>query len=381
MTACGLLTSLSLSLAVTLPPSTRRYDVAVEIRSLVDNSRVETFNNQTRTARAFMVSVFYPIAGSVAGTSSSTNACAVDYMPPATGAAEDQDYGSYGWGDGALAKLKMPVCNSTDGAKPLADAPVVVLSPALGTPRHFYNAQAESIAGQGYIVATVDHPYDGSVVEFPDGTVITGIDIEGLDLIDQDLDVRTGDLTFTLDSLANGTFQLGRSLDASSQYSNRSLAIDVSRALAMGHSMGGSAAVAAALTDRRVVGALNLDGEFVGPVIEQGLDKPVLILASNGTDDFTLSTWNQTWPNLRGWKREVRLIPSTHMTLSDVPLLVHALGSSDLSIKESGSMDGVRERDVMQAYMTAYFDQVLTNQPSPLLEQANPTFPEMVIVQ
>lgn len=45
-----------------------------------------------------------------------------------------------------------------------------MFSPGLSASRLLYSAQARALASYGYIVITLDHPYDALFVEFPDGT-------------------------------------------------------------------------------------------------------------------------------------------------------------------------------------------------------------------
>ncbi|KAI9842007.1 MAG: hypothetical protein M1838_003323 [Thelocarpon superellum] len=282
---------------------------------------------------------------------------------------------------------------STDS--PLATgAPVVLLSPALATSRFFYNGMAESIAGAGYIVAVVDHPYDASLVEFPDGSTVTGVNVDqpgNTSQIILDTEVRAQDMIFTLNQLGNGTFQLGRpsssgagaasSSHSSAQGAEAGLGLDTSRALAAGHSLGGAAAAAAMMLDSRFVGCFNLDGEFLGPVTQTGLNGPVMIFASNGTDLNTKQLWTAEWPILRGWKLLVRLLPSQHMSLSDTPLLVTTLNGNNVSesaVAESGPLSGIRVRAIVQAYMTSFFHFALTNQTASILQGPDPTnYPEV----
>ncbi|GAA2275977.1 hypothetical protein GCM10010149_18730 [Nonomuraea roseoviolacea subsp. roseoviolacea] len=50
--------------------------------------------------------------------------------------------------------------------------PVVLFSPGLGGVRTQNTAWAEELAGRGYVVAALDHPYDSAVVTLADGRVI-----------------------------------------------------------------------------------------------------------------------------------------------------------------------------------------------------------------
>ena len=375
----------SVTMAIVLPlPSNNSYEVAVEIQELIDTTRMDPFANNSNTPRAIMASVYYPLESTMM-SGNGTSA----YMGPATAKAENQDYADYGWPSNVFETLQLPVMtNSTAGAPVLPGAPVIIFSPALATCRQFYSAIAQSIANQGYIVATVDHPYDAAIVEFPDGQVIEAIELDNdgaANKIDLDVDTRAKDVIFLMNQMADGTFHLGRSVDASSQSSSQtSLAIDVSRVVMAGHSLGGATAVSALLMDPRVVGAANLDGEFIGPAANSTFHAPVLVFASNGTDDNTKNLWNQAWPNLQGWKHEILLANSKHSTLSDVPLLVHTLSGNNVSrsaLDELGTIDGVRVRDILQTYLTAFFNFAFTNQTNPLLEGPSPDFPEITFVR
>lgn len=53
-----------------------------------------------------------------------------------------------------------------------------------------YSTSAGDLASQGYVVITVDHPYDAAIVEFPDGSVVRGANFSTLAAIQKTLEVR-----------------------------------------------------------------------------------------------------------------------------------------------------------------------------------------------
>lgn len=54
---------------------------------------------------------------------------------------------------------------------------------------------AQSLASEGYVVVTIDHPYDADVVEFPDGSYVLAANISSDDdaALDSLLEVRNPD--------------------------------------------------------------------------------------------------------------------------------------------------------------------------------------------
>lgn len=84
--------------------------------------------------------------------------------------------GECSWPDGVFANLEIDVCcEDKDRGHGF---PVVFWGPALNATRLMYSAMAQHLEGMDYEVITMDHPYEMSVVEFPDGTVIYGGRIE-----------------------------------------------------------------------------------------------------------------------------------------------------------------------------------------------------------
>ena len=46
--------------------------------------------------------------------------------------------------------------------------PVLLLSPAAGTPAADYTGLNEDLASRGYVVVGIDHTFDAATVEFPE---------------------------------------------------------------------------------------------------------------------------------------------------------------------------------------------------------------------
>ncbi|MET9210732.1 MULTISPECIES: alpha/beta hydrolase family protein [unclassified Nocardia] len=154
--------------------------------------------------------------------------------------------------------------------------PVVLFSPGYGAPRAFYSGLVADLASRGFVVLAIDHPYESAVTELADGTVATTVeniaadDPDAIRYMTECLETRTADLRFVLDQLARPEV-LGPLEDR----------VDLGNATAIGHSLGGAAALSALAADPRLTAAANLDGTLYGDLPERALDRPALLLESD----------------------------------------------------------------------------------------------------
>lgn len=62
-------------------------------------------------------------------------------------------------------EARLPVCPSpSDECSPLEDVPILLFSPGYSIPRLYYSYLASSIASEGFIVITIDHPGDANII-------------------------------------------------------------------------------------------------------------------------------------------------------------------------------------------------------------------------
>ena len=351
--------------ATVFPQPTGPYEVGISTMKLVDEARLDTFAPDNRT-RAVMVSAFYPVK--------KPSACyptrVVDYMPPATAAFLES---TYGLPNGTLGSLGIHACRL--GTPISEDYPVVLFSPGLGGSRLFYQAIAQQVASTGYIVVLLDHTYETNIIEFPDGSVVLGLNISTEAQIERTLEARTLDASFTIDQLSRTS--VARSLVPGS---NRGL--NVRRVGMFGHSLGGATAASTMHNDTRVAGGLNMDGNFWGSVVNQGLTRPFLLF---GGQNHTQLNWATVWPRLLGWKRLLSLAESQHLTFIDVPYLLKISGlAADLLPPEYasllGTIDGARAFDIITSYVTAFMDFVLKGFEAECLRNPCSEYPEISFV-
>jgi dienelactone hydrolase len=266
---------------------------------LVDPSRRDPWD-PTIPVRELMVTVFYPAAATA------SFALAAQMLPGAATLF------------GQIAPLGQPElpASGVDWSATMTHShlaapaqpdrrPVLIYSPGGGDPRTLGTYVAEDLASHGYIVVTVDHPGDASVVEFPNTTAYRGqyriTVFRGDPRADAAtyktmIETRIADCSFVADAL--GRLAAGVNPDALGRPLPRDLdrALDPRQSGIYGHSAGGATAAEVLYEDRRFRAAINMEGYLdwtpavagtVGtllPVAAHGVDRPLLLV---GTDGFT----------------------------------------------------------------------------------------------
>ncbi|KAG5912842.1 hypothetical protein E4U53_005131 [Claviceps sorghi] len=346
---------------ILVPPPPGPYDVAVGIQPVTDMTRARDPFGTARAGgssrgRQLLLSVFLPV-----GVPHGEAPCRRVTMPYMT-AGVAAEYGAQAAGAGLprdlYARFAMEVC---DAARKLPGThngsyPVVLFTPGLRESRLLYGAGARSLASRGYVVVTVDHALEASVVEFPDGTVVRGR--RGLAAGDHEMlvRVRAADLSFVLDQLH------GRGSAEALLGPLPARSLDLGRIVVYGHSLGGAAAAAVARSDGRVRAGIDLDGLVVDPVRRLGLDTPFL-LAGRYNHSGEDGTWNDVWPHLRGPRMELAIRGTAHASFTDRPLLVSALRLPGSALKGLegvlGSVEGRRLESIVNDVLVGFMDRVL----------------------
>lgn len=362
-----------------LPKPHSVFEVGMGTMEMIDKSRLQLFAPNVQP-RKFMVSLFYPVK-------SHSPTIPVNYMPPATAAFEDGFEASNGLDspNGTFEKLALQLAGNSARTQISTDFPIVLFSPGEATTRLFYSVIAQTIASAGYIVITIDAPYDVDIVEYLDGTIdpinATVATTAALSDINLAVSARAQDASFVLDQLCNPSV-------VSQLIPGNKKGLDVHEVAMFGHSLGGAATAAAMLNDTRIAGGLAMDGALFGPVVQQGLDKPFMFMAhtnhtrtsDNSTSD-PYNSWHDIWAHLRGWKADIQLANSQHYTFSDFPIVLKTLGivpdattAGKLLVTD---LDGSRALEIVTRYATAFFDMVLKCKTSPLLQGPVAAFPEV----
>jgi len=208
--------------------------------------------------------------------------------------------------------------------------PIVLFSPGLAGSRSQNTGWAQELASHGYFVVAVDHPYDSPAVVLDDGRVIattvrsTGNRTTDNRFTDQLTDVRAADLSFVLDqveALADGALR--------SPFTGL---LDIRSIAAVGHSVGGAAAIQVAQQDPRVDAIINLDG-LPRNVVPQRFPQPILaVVAGRGTgneqSDVTYRrTLNDVLRNSAGSGFCLTVDGASHLSFTDAAMILPPLPS------------------------------------------------------
>ena len=349
---------------LTLPPPTGPYRVGTVSLHLIDRSRPDPVAGPGR-CRELMTSVWYP------GAWDARRHPVAPWLPaaPMRALLESADFGA----DAAAA----PLTAGHEGAPVLRAAgrlPVIVFSHGAGGHRSETTITVQELASHGYVVVTVDHPYD-SFSQFPDGRVA---------LPDDDVSVtpwdHAHDIRFVLDQVED--LAAGRNPDAERHPLPAGLgaALDLRRIGMFGWSKGATATALVMNTDRRVRAGLSLDGPMQSQPPVGGLDRPFMLMTAEFNRAAEPSV-EEFWSLLTGWRLNVQADGALHGGYCDhqwlIPQLAVITGMSDEDLAGwIGTLDPARAVLIQQAYPLAFFDLHLRHR-GHLLDGPSPAFPEV----
>jgi dienelactone hydrolase len=196
--------------------------------------------------------------------------------------------------------------------------PVVIFLPGYGATRAVYTSLAAGLASHGYVVLTLDHPYEAAITTLSTGEVATTHenfsedDPNRIKFMEHRLDVRVADVKFVLDQLAKRTSSADRFFSA----------LDPDRLGIAGHSLGGASAVVAMMQDARIKAAANVDGTLYGKLPEPNGTHPLLLLESNKSDTNHYARYesgNQLLFEQLGGGYRYEMTEADHYSFTDVP--------------------------------------------------------------
>jgi predicted dienelactone hydrolase len=351
---------------LTLPAPTGPHRIGTVSLHLIDGSRPDPV---TGGHRELMVSVWYP----------ARDTRRHPVTPWLTAAPLRALLASAGFDPDAAAA---PLTAGHEGAPVLPAAgrrPVVLFSHGAGGHRSETTNVVQQLAGHGYVVVTVDHPYD-SFSEFPDGRTTAPADDVSVTPWDHAHDIR-----FVLDRIED--LAAGRNPDAQHRPLPAGLgaALDPRRIGMYGWSKGATATALVMNSDRRVRAGLSLDGPMLSQPPVADLDRPFMLMTAVFTPDAEESGVAEFWPLLHGWRLQVHTDGALHGAYCDhqwlIPQLATITGMSDEDLAGwIGTLDPARAVRIQQAYPLAFFDQHLRQRRQRLLEGPNRAFPEVRFV-
>jgi predicted dienelactone hydrolase len=378
-----------------LPRPTGPFAVGGTSFAVVDSSRRdELAPDGPGAVRAFPVRVWYPAPAGTTGRLTRYAATAevasplVKILPP------------------VLVHQYRYVRTHTVADAPIATAPtpfpVLVFSHGYTGYSAQNTPQMEELASRGYVVFSIAHSHDASAAVFPDGRVIpldpgiiklmagaitnqdsaraavqsklTALARAGTPAdrqarfhdymtsnpprITQSYPIWAQDTRFLLDYLG----RLPAGGGPAARFAGK---LDLDRVGIFGMSFGGSNAGEVCRADRRCKAGINIDGQQFGPLIDDSLMVPFMIIASETAEPLHVAILDR----MKGPGYLLRLKGTQHVGLTDLPYLAPLLFSR---LGLTGTMPVARSEQVLSDYIGAFFDTYLRNQPSALLTNLTP---------
>ncbi len=382
------------------PKPTGRYAVGIKTYHWVDTSRREILNDDpAHPNRELMVNVWYPAQGQLTGKPTTPYA-------PYLGNYFQQKQ-SLIWRKLSRPRYSYSKPNATLTTD-RAQFPVILFSHGYGGTRDSNTAHCEELASHGYFVVGISHTYDSCVVEFPDGRIADGIKSMNNREIPKkieaepykELEIWISDVHFVLDQLK----QLA--LNKESFFYQR---FDQKNIGMFGHSYGGAITTQVCRRDSRVKAGVNLDGPLYGPEATEKFNKPFMFMLAEDTIKAVQRSWTQA--DQRAFsiysldvenRFKARYLPAIkqlalsmkhnvytfivknagHMAFCDEALRKHvSLFSYFLRDLGTGSINGFRATEIVNAYLVSFFNKYLKNQPSELLDGSGKNYPEVEMKQ
>jgi dienelactone hydrolase len=229
-----------------------------------------------------------------------------------------------------------------------------------------YTFLFEDLAARGYVVASVNHTYEATAVDFPDGRFVKSVlgshlgktvrnDEQALALA---VSVRLSDLKFIVNELER------LNASAESPFGGQ---LDMSRVALAGHSLGGLTALLGLEQEPRFRAGIFIDG-VVPDSLFSATKTPVLILAA-GAEQWSNDEC-RLWDQLRGPRFAVNLLASEHVTPSDAVWLVKG-------VIKTGPAGPEKTIGAIRDYVAAFLDVNLRGKPSdPLLTGPSADYPD-----
>ena len=323
----------------TVPSPSGKSPVGTRVLDLVDPTRDDPFQSNG-SKRELLLRFWYP-------KSIESSCQAAEYASP-----QVWSYFS------ALLGIALPSIHTNSCLDaPLASGthPIVVFTHGYTGTFTDYTFLFEDLASRGYVVASVDHTYEATAEEFPDGRFVTSLVgshfAEGTLRFDnrtltKAVSVRLQDIKSVLDELTR------LNVENDSPFAAK---LDMKHIAIAGHSLGGVTALLSVEKNARIRAAVSIDGwpESLNAVTKT----PVLLMAA-GHRQWS-DAEQRLWDQLAGPRVAVNLRGAEHVTPTDAIWLANG------AIK-TGTMGSEKTIAAIRDYIAAFLDQNLLGRPANL---------------
>lgn len=234
--------------------------------------------------------------------------------------------------------------------------PVLVFSHGYGLGPESHVAIAAELASQGFIVASINHPYGSMYSLFPDNRIVRPHDYHGNEEAN---DLWSPDQSFCIDQLE--IFNA----DSNGPFFER---MNLEKIGVLGHSFGGTASFYTSNKDPRISAAANLEGG------NEMVDIPIPFMYVEGaTNQLPVLDWCRD----DGYHVYVKGI--SHISFCDIPLYFH-WDHSNKNLR-FGNLNILRANEVIATTCVQFFEKYLKDTPAPWLDDADEKPEEIEITQ
>nr|WP_237164773.1 hypothetical protein [Mycobacteroides salmoniphilum] len=338
----------SASVVISLPSPTGPFPVGVVDLHLVNPARNDPWNPSQ--PRELMIRLWYPAADSSAAPPQEWMSGGA--LRSETNFLADQGIPAARWKLGPDHARLAVAARTADGPFPL-----LAYSPGMISPAGWNTALGEDLASHGYIVAAINHTHEAWDVQFSGGRIeSTRVPFDTPLTVTADflLPIRVADTRFLLDQL--GDLAVGKRAETDSSVPvGLAASLDTTKIGMVGDSLGGATTAQAMHDDPRIQAGANLDGPILGSVAQDGLDRPLLMLASGDP------RWNRDWPNNIRPKLAFRLTQTEHMSFTDQQLILPQLATAGLLTPDTattliGTINPERSIELQRIYIRTFFN-------------------------
>lgn len=369
------LVAIALPTAIPIPklvPTTGPYAIGTITYYLRDESRAETYSPTPGGPRELMAQVWYP---AVANSDAPRAPYVEAYEIAGPAIAAELKLPSF-----MFSHLNLSLTEARQGAPFVEENgrfPIIIFSHGVRAGFRSQNSsQIQELVSHGYVVAALDHSYGGLFTVFPDGRVaffnndaVFHNNYTNLPDAARLIDVWADDIGFLLDEM--GRWDAGEGVGGE-VFDGR---LNLSEIGVFGHSTGGGATVAFCNRDSRCRAGVGLDSwvEPLGADIAQ-LNQPFMFISTpHWLGEANNSRGRQLFSQLVNAGYLLQIAGTEHFDFSDLPLFSPL--SSQLGL--SGPINSNYSLGLMSAYLVAFFDQTLKNQPAELLIRSDSPYPEV----
>lgn len=346
---------------VVLPAPSGPDRVGRTVYDWTDHARVDPYAPQRSTPRELSVVVWYP-------ADPPPKSAVASYWPPGWARALSSGDGFLAFGHTVPTAIHPHAVEDAPVAGGRSRYPVLVFAPGLGLQATDYTTIAEDLASHGYVVAGINPTYSTDVL-LSGGRLVRAVPEAGDDAdYGRLVQVWADDMRFVagealaLDTAPGSRFR-GRLEGAHIGF--------------FGPSAGGAAATVACRHDVRCSGAVDIDGDLAGDVLQSGLGKPFLFLGHQNVFAKEPYLKSMLYVVLRGAspaQDHVLTVAGTrHDNFSDRGLSFNLFGSQ----RGSGGQATVRALRITSVYARAFFATCLQGTPSRLLRGPSSAYPEV----